>query len=1004
MVHAALFAQTHEMKFEHLTVEDGLSSLTPFHVAQDAQGFLWIAAEDGLNRYDGYTFHIYRSDPDDSTSLSRNLSTGIALDFDGTFWVATQNDILQKYDPDKDSFVRHKIVRPPAPQFDYRLSIGGISPDSGGTLWVGSNSGLCRFDSRTNQAKFFHHDQDNPASLSSNIVQSLASDNRGTVWVACSNGINALDKTTGAIRRYRPGVTPGLKPEHDNVVALTVDSSGTLWLATFAGLLRFDRREERFRPVRHKTVSGLDLGTEVFVNSVYVDNKGVVWAGTFRDGLFKIDPATRTISQYVHDAANPKSLSDNRITSIFQDRSDVLWVGTYRVGLNKYDRRRDQFVHFTTQQGVFAIREDSRGDLWFGTFGKGIRIYPKNGAAPRDLLPDPVQQGRLRGPEVYSFSEDVSGDMWVATNAGIERYIRRLHRFRQYPHPSRRTPVASPTVKVLHTDRDGELWAGTFVPSLLRYDRARDAFVEYVHNPKNPRSLPSGEIWSVFQDRKGRVWAGSFSGGVSFLDKKTNSFTTFTHDENNPSTFPVDGVYAITEDEEGNMWFGTVGGGLVRFDDGTGNYRQYTVRNGLADNFVKTVVADGKGNLWLGTDKGISVFHRATETFKNLKEKDGLHANIFLSGAAFRSHTGRLYFGGERGVTAFHPDSLRPKNYKPPVVLTRFHVFDKPYPLARSIMFRPSIELRHDEHTFSFEFVALDYSLPDKNQYAYMLEGLDKDWVLAGTRRYANYTHVPPGVYTFRVRGSNSDGVWNDEEASVPLTIAPPFWETWWFRIATVLLLVAIGAALYNYRVNRLLEIERLRVRIASDLHDDIGSSLTKISLQSELIQEGFDPDERENYLKNIASMSRELVTSMSDIVWSIDARNDTIESLLDKMRSFASGTLAAKDIGFTFSHSGLDVKKKVPVDVRENLYLIFKEAVNNIAKHAGAGSVNVVLRNDTDAFRMIVVDDGKGWEGHARPSGHGTKNMKMRAERLGGVIEFVRDEGTRVVLTIRKI
>jgi signal transduction histidine kinase len=313
-------------------------------------------------------------------------------------------------------------------------------------------------------------------------------------------------------------------------------------------------------------------------------------------------------------------------------------------------------------------------------------------------------------------------------------------------------------------------------------------------------------------------------------------------------------------------------------------------------------------------------------------------------------------------------------------------------------------EFAHDQNSLEFEFVALDFTNPDRNRYAYIVEGLDEHWTQAGERRYANYPHLAPGSYTFRVKGSNNDGVWNEQGTSYAFTILPPFWKTAWFISIAALALIGISVAAYNYRVNRLLEIERLRVRIASDLHDDVGSSLTRISLQSELIQEGIEPEEQQNYLKNIATMSRELVTAMSDIVWSIDSRNDSVENILDKMRNFGSTVLSTKDVNFNLAHSGLDVKKKLSVDVRENLYLIYKEAINNIAKHANASKVNVILRNDSDKFTMTIIDDGKGWEGNERPSGHGTRNMKMRAERLGGRVEFVRDDGTRVVLTRKRL
>jgi two-component sensor histidine kinase len=441
-----------------------------------------------------------------------------------------------------------------------------------------------------------------------------------------------------------------------------------------------------------------------------------------------------------------------------------------------------------------------------------------------------------------------------------------------------------------------------------------------------------------------------------------------------------------------------MGGGLNRFDPATETFKHYTVEDGLPSNFVKGIQESTHGELWLSTDFGVSRFNPREGTFKNLTARDGLMGNVFLSGAHTKGAGGRMYFGGEKGAVSFHPDSIKENTHVPSVVITLLSVLGKPYPLHGRQTYS------YDQNSVAFEFVALDYTLPEKNRYAYRLDGVDHDWVDAGTGRYANYLHLDPGTYTFRVKGSNNDGVWNEVGTSLTFTITPPFWQMAWFQIAAVVALIGLGTLLYNYRVHRLLEIERLRVRIASDLHDDIGSSLTRISLQSELIQEGIDPQEVGKYLKNIASMSRELVSTMSDIVWSIDARNDMMENLITKIRDFASATLSTKQIELAFAHSGLDLKKKISVDKRENIYLFCKEAINNIAKHSEAANARIVIRNDHDKATVVIEDNGKGIGSAMKINSHGLKNMRLRAQRLGGNVEILSDAGTRVVLTMRSL
>ncbi|MBX2989708.1 MAG: hypothetical protein KF749_00920, partial [Bacteroidetes bacterium] len=1000
------FSQTNPMRFDHISVEQGLSNFTPFNIIQDKFGFLWIGTEDGLNRYDGHTFTVYKHRPQDSTSISSNTVTGTAVDRRGTLWLTASSHMLMRYNPNSDSFVRYSLKDSLVPK-DFFMVSGAIVPDeTDDGIWIATNHGLRLFHPPTGELLAFRLAVPDSQAFWSNVMTCLIDDRSGNLWIGSNNGIHRFNKQTATFKSYFPQSRYPSSPHSRNTInSIVIDSTGTIWAGAAAGLMQYNPTTDEFQPVKLRVEGQQYAPGDLFIVPMFVDAGGVLWFGTFNEGLIKYDANQGKFVQFLSNPKNPRSLLNNRVTCIYQDRSGVLWVGNYRAGLNKYNRREDQFAHYPTAEAVYAIWEDSFGDLWVGTSGEGLFRYKGGRGIPEQFFSGGNPPRLPRTNSVYSLCEESNGDMWIGTNIGLSRYDRATGIFRNYrvAPPSQRAEEHN--IKSLMIDRDGDLWAGSVTHGMFRFNRQTETFTAYVHHPDDSTSLANNGVWSLFQDSKGRIWVATFGGGLTLFDKASNRFTRrYMTKAEDTTTLGGDALYTVREDNTGNLWVGQFATGATKLDPETGLCVQYNDLNGLSDNFVKTILFDSKGNPWMGTDKGITFLDVASGQFEYYKEKDGLHSNVLLSGAAFKNRDGRFYFGGINGVTAFYPDSLKRSSYKPPVVVTSFHVFGKPHPLEHSIMQTPRIKLEHDQNSLSFEFVSLDFSLPEKNQFAYRLDGIDPEWMYVGTRRFAGYSHLPPGEYTFRVIGTNSDGIWNFEGASTHIIITPPFWGTWWFRAGAVLALFGIGVAAYNYRVNRLLEIERLRVRIASDLHDDIGSSLTKISLQSELIQEGFEPEERENYLQNIASMSRELVTSMSDIVWSIDARNDTIENLLDKMRSFGLSTLSAKDIGFSISHSGFEVKKKLSVDVRENIYLIFKEAINNVAKHANANSVNVVLRNDSDKCSMLIVDNGKGWEGVERPSGHGTKNMKMRAERLGGTIEFVKDEGTRVMLTMRRL
>ena len=465
---------------------------------------------------------------------------------------------------------------------------------------------------------------------------------------------------------------------------------------------------------------------------------------------------------------------------------------------------------------------------------------------------------------------------------------------------------------------------------------------------------------------------------------------------------------SIYEDAQGALWLGTVSG-LNKLVLGEGaapqtpSFTRYTEKDGLPNDFIYGILGDAEGNLWLSTNKGLSKFNDRLppgKKFRNYDVQDGLQNNEFNVGAYHRGHSGALYFGGVNGFNIFFEQRVKDNSHAPPVVLTAFRVFNEEVALDTAVAEIKTLALSHQQNFFSFDFAALDFTQPEKNRYAYKMEGFDRDWVQAETRRYASYTNLDPGQYVFRVKGANNDGVWNENGAAVKITIRPPFWKTWWFRLLAAAAAFGALSLLYRYRVSRLLEMERLRVRIASDLHDDIGSTLTKISLHSELIQHSADAGEIKESLRKIGAMSRELITTMSDIVWSIDARNDTMGDLVDRMREFAAGVLPAKAIAFSFDATALVLPQKLPVNVRQNVYLIFKEAVNNITKHAEASHVAIQLKSSNGTFSMTVSDDGKAWRDDENQTGQGLRNMRMRAERIGGRLEIYRDPGYTVSLT----
>jgi ligand-binding sensor domain-containing protein/two-component sensor histidine kinase len=990
----SLHAQPLEMRFDRISLEQGLSDLTVFCMAQDSIGFLWFGTGDGLNKYDGHTFTVFRPDPADTTSLESAIINSLCVDRAGVLWIATGTGLCTLH---PDSTVPRKFTHRSGQALP--RSTTWLETLRDGSIGIGAWEGFYIYKQSSDEFTRVDFDTLEPV-----VVTTFTEGKDGTLWIATSGrGLIAYNPTT----RTRVVFTQDKRDPRilfDNVVNRVIeDADGRIWVATNSGLCKLN--ENRTALMRYTEKAGL---ADDIIFDLLQDRRGRLWVGTFHLGLALYRPETDSFVQHVTDPEDLQSINSNRLTRMFEDRGGVLWCGTYRAGLNRLNAKRSSFKRYTPRRtpgaglmsdGVYAIMEDSHGTVWIGSYGGGLNQYEPQTGKYSYHRPNRSSQYAISGENPLSLLESSTGELWVGSY-GLDRFDRATKRFIHYPLKNERKRVGSDReVKCMTEVSDGSLWLGTFGGGVHRLNPKTGQIHTFEYPDSGKDSPRMFGIWAICEDARGRLWLGSYGNGLFVLDKETGAYRHLPFDLKNPSRSPsAVGIYDIHRTKDGILWVGTMGGGLDRVNPETMEFRHYTTRQGLPNNYIKGIEEDSHGFLWLSTDFGISRFDPRTEAVMNLKEEDGLMGNVFLSGAHSISKSGRLYFGGEKGAVSFHPDSIAWNRFVAPIVITTVRVLDRPYPL-----WQPR-EFPHTQNSLAFEFVALDYTNPNMNSYAYKMEGADARWIEAGKRRYASYPHLVPGTYTFIVKGSNNDGLWNEQGATYRFTITPPFWNTPWFIGSVAAVLLAIGVVAYNYRVNRLLEIERLRVRIASDLHDDIGSSLTRISLQSELIQENIEPEEQQNYLKSIAAMSRELVTSMSDIVWSIDARNDSIGSILDKMRNFGTTTLSMKDVSFSLAHSGLDQQKKISVAVRENLYLVFKEAINNIAKHASATNVQVVLRNDSDKFTMIIADDGKGWEGNERPSGHGIKNMKMRAARLGGTLEFVRDEGTRVVLTMKRI
>jgi ligand-binding sensor domain-containing protein/signal transduction histidine kinase len=820
------------LRFERLTLENGLSSNYVRTIVQDRQGFIWVGTEDGLNRYDGYNFRTFRKRPRDRSSLPANRVLALQVDREGRLWVGTDGG-LSRFVPHSETFVRYDLGGGAK-----NAIITTIYEDRSGVIWVGTVGGLYRFDPETTTATAFGRTNSEEGALSDDHVTAILEDSRGDFWVGThSGGLNRLDRRTRTFEAYRhdPSSRNGLS---GNLIStLLEDRSGTLWVGTAEpegrAIHQFDRESGIFRVLSYQSGDVRDIP---YTPTGMVESRdGTIWlttqnmiGETARSGLHIIDPRTGEFTSYGYDPMNPHSLSWFYTTSIYEDRTGHLWIGTSR-GLNRLDRGQVILGHiklfpdnpYHLRDNIYGLLLDRDGTLWTGTSSRGLNRFDRARARTRffSLAEHPAS---LAAAGITAIRQDAGGILWLATGGGLSRLDPATGHFTTFRHdPDHANSVADARVLTLHIDTEGIIWAGTW-NGLSRFDPQSGSFTTYRHNPQDPHSLAGNAISVIYEDRAGLLWIGTNTHpttttqdgpeGLSLLDKRTGRATVFRHDPDNPSSLSDDGINAIHEDRIGRIWIAT-NNGLNLFEHQTGVFTHY-LEEDLPVGSVMGILEDEAGNLWLSSGSvGLVRFDPESGTIRRFGLAHGIQNMRYNRGAYFRSAEGEMFFGGISGVNHFFPADIEDNREVPPVLLTVFRKFGQPIQFDQPLWELREIVLAHHENVFEFEFAALSYRMTERNQYAFKLEGFDRDWVQAGTRRYASYTNLRPGTYTFRVRGSNNEGIWNEEGASIRVRILPPWWRTWWAYFFYGLALISGGFGIDRYQRRRLIRKERERAR-----------------------------------------------------------------------------------------------------------------------------------------------------------------------------------------------
>lgn len=784
-------------------------------ILQDKDGFLWIGTNGaGLFRFDGYDLKVYK--PGGANTISDTTIHVLYEDQDGNIWIGTQGGGLNRYDKETDSFTQFKHD-PQNPQ-----SISGdsfipfrtqtIREDTQGNLWIGTQNGLSVFDKTSGIFKSYRHDPNRSDTISQNKIGALLFDSQGVLWVGTEGGgLNRFDSQTETFTRYLDFFQVTTNMGENSICSLLEDRQGFIWVATWNGLYRLDRTTETFEPNLHDEQNPNSLvGNKI--NSAYIDQSGKIWIAYNNSdqlGLSIFDPLTNKFSHYNYDSENNYSISSTSVNGVYQDYAGIIWIVNNTGLVDKLDPNKPAFNLYRhnpddpnslSSNVVVPVIQDQRGKIWIGT-DVSLQMYDKETRVFTDYI-----KGYYSG-----LHEDPQGTLWLGSTIPgnlhiFDRETQKIVKTYSHDPQNPKSLVQNRQIFFILTDNQDSniLWIATADAGLDKFNKTIETFVHYQFDPNNTNSLSSNSLTTLFQDKEGILWIPTPGGGLDRFDPFKEMVTQFRNDPQNPNSLSSDIVNVVFEDVEGIMWVGTAVG-FDRFDRQTQTFKRYTSDTGFPVTMIASINQDNEGNLWMGSlgGDGLVKFDPKTEIMVVYKESDGLQSNAFYPLNALRDRDGMMWFGGSNGLNAFYPQEITDNSFIPPVVITALKQGGDPLSLGKSPELVQQITLDWQHNFFEFEYAALNYTQAAKNQYKYKLEGFDKDWFFAGTKRFGRYSGLNSGDYTLRILGSNNDGVWNDQGVSIHIEVTPPWWETWWFYTLVTISVLGIFMALYKVKSNQ---------------------------------------------------------------------------------------------------------------------------------------------------------------------------------------------------------
>ncbi|MGD2091916.1 MAG: two-component regulator propeller domain-containing protein [Candidatus Aminicenantes bacterium] len=1038
-----LHTRDHEenIRIERLSMEHGLSHNSIRSIFQDSAGMMWFGTENGLNSYNGYESKVYL----DKNIPEAQWITAIAEDRAGNLWLGTNTTGILKFDKYSGTF-EHHVHHPEDPASlcsNEVTAIYAASQQGAEYLWVGTRQGLSRMTISPNGSvtfKNFRHHPQQEFSLAGDKIWSLAESSiQGvkSLWIGTDNGLcrliyrgNNHREENGARDFYDFQRVEGLTGH--SITALCAsgeDPVPTLWVGTTNGVYRLTwdpKGSPQLKCYQHHLHDANTISDNYVTGIVKDSQTGILWIGTYRAGVNQFNPATGTFSSYKHEPLDLNSLSDSRLSTLYLDRSGILWVGTFLYGVNKvvYGASKLKFKTFRhepdnnnslSDNKVRTILEEpgSSGDiLWIGTEGGGLNRWDRRTNQFTHYTHNPNDPDSISDNDVYCLCIDRWGILWVGTAKGLDK-MGKDGRFQRMTLEAFRPPYfrrfdLEESVRSIYEDQKGRLWVGTIGGGLTKLDPTRKTYTIYRHQPANPNSLIHDSVYTIYEtSENGTVilWLGTYGGGLDRFDPEKETFKHYTHDPFNANSIGSNNIFCIREglpDPGGTpLWIGSYGGGLTRFDPNSETFARFTMKDGLGDHTVYGILCDDQGNLWLSTNLGISKFNPRRKVFKNYYVTDGLQGTEFNGGAYYKASSGEMFFGGAYGFNTFYPSAVKENPHPPAMVLSVSKNFQEIALIDASNYKNREIRLSSKDEAISFRFAALDYLNPQQNQYAYRLEDFDEDWIYCGTNRTVNYTHLAPGHYVFRVKGSNSDHVWNEAGISVKLMVVPMIWETTWFKWLIGLIGVTVLILVYRWWVmegqRKTLELQvaektkELRVfsenaremalraesanqaksRFLTNLSHEIRTPLSGIIGLTDLILQASLPEQLESNFNMIRKSAHQLMEVLDEILdfskieagqLNLDQFPFELPPLLNEVKDHVYAQVERKGLKYNvFIHD--NVPDTLIGDPRR-LKQVLLNLVGNAVKFTERGSVSVSIKmaeGKEHTLHFSISDTGIG-------------------------------------------